>query len=304
MGLTFRPITVALDMAFGCFSARFTLGVSAALLLAGPATVFAEAPPEPLDDLATGAAASRPSATLPAHPAPLPDTVPLYLSFRDSTIPLVLPGFASRPTGLAAAFGTEGTTIPRGQGFSVRLLSRMNREARSFRRENVSEAWGALPQGRDDPFDSVAAARRNAEASRVVTRSLHRALDDELDRLARTSLGLGPSLDFLQGVSLRRLRAGRSDHAAEAIAEHPQSPRTERPEGLRGDLGLRLDAHPALVLRARFRGLHGLIELPARNEPARLSLESPVGAHGRAVLSAGQPHDGLGWTTLTFNFRF
>ena len=291
-------------MAFVRFSARFTLGVSAALLLAGPGPVSAETLSEALDDLATGAAAPRPSVTLPARPAPLPDTVPLYLSFRDSKIPSALPGFGPRPAGLSAAFGTEGMAARRAEGFSVRLLSRMNREATSFRRENVSEAWGALPQGRDDPFDSVAAARRNAEASRVVTRSLHRAVDDELDRLARTSLGLGPALDFLLGVSLRRLRAGRSDVAAAAAADHPQSPGAGRPEGLRGDLGLRLDAHPALVLRARFRGLHGRIELPARNEPARLSLESPVGAHGRAVLSAGQPRDGLGWTTLTFNFRF
>jgi len=304
MGLTSRPITVALNMAFGRFSARFTLGASVALFLAVRATVFAEALPEPLDGLATGPATPRPSATLPTPPAPLPDVVPLYLSFRDSITPAVLPGFGPRPVGFSAAFGTEGAAAHREEGFSVRLLSRMNREATSFRRENVSEAWGAPPQGRDDQFDSVAAARRNAEASRVVTRSLHRALDDELDRLARTSLGLGPSLDFLQGVSLRRLRAGRSDRAAEATAEHPQSAGAERPEGLRGDLGLRLDAHPALVVRARFRGLRGLIELPARNEPARLSLESPVGAHGRAVLSAGRPRDGLGWTTLTFNFRF
>jgi len=185
--------------------------VSAALLLAGPATVFAK--PRPSRSTTSRRAPPRRGRRPPfrQHPAPLPDTVPLYLSFRDSTIPLVLPGFASRPTGLAAAFGTEGTTHSPRAGILRTPFVQDEPGGEELPAGERLRSLGALPQGRDDPFDSVAAARRNAEASRVVTRSLHRALDDELDQLARTSLGLGPALDFLQGVSLRRLRAGRSD---------------------------------------------------------------------------------------------
>ena len=76
------------------------------------------------------------------------------------------------------------------------------------------------------------------------------------------------------------------------------------PAGLRGDFGLRLDAHPALLLRAQYRKVRGRIELPVLNDPIRLSLEAPLGARGRAVLASGLPRDGQGWATLTFNFGF
>jgi len=180
----------------------------------------------------------------------------------------------------------------------------MSREAQRFRRENVSDAWGTLRSGWHDELDSVAEARRGAEASRVVTRSVHRALDEEMERLARTSLGLGPTLDFLQNLSLRHLWAGQSVRSGVPAGQPQPVSSAGRPRGLHGDIGLRLDANPALLIRARFQSLRGRIELPARGETVRLSLESPLGVRGRAVLSSGLPRGGQGWATLTFNFTF
>jgi hypothetical protein len=183
-------------------------------------------------------------------------------------------------------------------------MSMMNQEARRFRRDNVSDSPGARGPGLGDDLDSIAEAGRNAEASRVITRSFHRALDQEMERAARVSLGLGPTLDFLRNLSFRSPRAEQSGGAGGPEARSSRVPAVDRPQGLRGDVGLRLDAHPALMLRARFRSLRGRIDLPVRDEPARLTVESSIGARGRAVLSASQPRDGQGWATLTFNFWF
>ena len=176
-------------------------------------------------------------------------------------------------------------------------------EARRYRRDNVSESTGFLRSDRSDELDSIAEARRTSEASRVITRSFHRALDEELERAARTTLGLGPTLDFLSGASLRGGRSGQSARA-DGSAGAPRAGVAAQREGLRGDIGLRLDAHPALVLRTRLGGLRGRIELPVRDEAARLTVESPVGTRGRAILSAAQPRNGQPSATLTFNFSF
>ena len=283
--------------------ACFTLEAGAVFLLA-VSPVSAVVPPEPHDDLASNTAASRPSTTLPASPARWPDIVPPRLTARNGTLPAALPFLVQRTPQFSPAFGPQESAASQGGGFSARLMSRMSHEARRFRRDNVTESWGAARSGRDDDLDSIAEAQRGVEASGVVTRSLHRALDDELDRLARTALGLGPTLDFLQGLSLRRQRAGHAARAGASFGQHPSVSAEENPDRLRGDVGLRLDAHPALLLRARFRSLRGRIELPARGDPARLTLESPIGTRGRAVLSSGLPRDGQGWTTLTFDFQF
>jgi len=59
-----------------------------------------------------------------------------------------------------------------------------------------------------------------------------------------------------------------------------------------------------LCCSAPVRALRGRIDLPMRNEPVRFSLESQLGARGRAVLSSGLPRDGQAWATLTFSFGF
>jgi hypothetical protein len=279
---------------------RSALRPFAVLLLAAPVTVTAETLPEPQDVLTAGGPAALPSVSLPAPRRPLPDILP-GMNAGVSTLPSSLPSFNLSPLQFSSTIGPKGTGDASPTGFSARLMSRMSLEARRYRRDNVSESTGFLRNDSGADLDSIAEARRNTEASRVITRSFHRALDEELERAARTTLGLGPTLDFLRGVSLRGPRSGQSARADTAGAPGSAA---QRNEGLRGDIGLRLDAHPALVLRARLGSLRGRIELPALDEPARLTVESPVGLRGRAVLSAAQPRDGQGSTTLTFNFWF
>ncbi|HKB07429.1 MAG TPA: hypothetical protein VKF61_04015 [Candidatus Polarisedimenticolia bacterium] len=273
----------------------------AALLLAAPATLTAETLPEPHDGVTAGGAATRLSVSLPAPRRPLPDILPPRMTTGPSTLS-ALPSFDLSPLQFSSGIDPKGPADSPPTGFSARLMSRMSLEARRYRRDNVSESTGLLRSDRSDDLDSIAEARRNSEASRVITRSFHRALDDELERAARTTLGLGPTLDFLRGASLRGLRTGQSARADGAAPVAGSA--AQRSEGLRGDIGLRLDAHPAVVLRARLGGMRGRIELPARNEPARLTVESPVGARGRAILSAATPRDGQASATLTFNFWF
>lgn len=282
-------------MPFSRPSVRSVLRPIAILLLAAPATVAAETLTEPLEGMTVGGVAARSTFSMPA-PRALPDLLPLRMTAAPST----LPSFDLSPLQFSSAIGPKGPVDASPTGFSARLMSRMSLEARRYRRDNVSESTGFLRNDRSDDLDSIAEARRNSEASRVITRSFHRALDEELERAARTTLGLGSALDFLRGASLRGARPGQSARGDGSTGAAPG----QRAEGLRGDVGLRLDAHPALVLRARLGALRGRLELPARDEPARLTVESPIGQRGRAVLSAAQPRDGQASTTLTFNFWF
>jgi hypothetical protein len=205
----------------------------------------------------------------------------------------------------APVFGREGEASFRSDGFSVRLLSKMSREARRYRERNVSDSAGVL---RNEPLggsDSAAELTLSATASRVITRSSHRALSDEIERAARASLGLGPTLDLLQNLSL--LGGGSRGRDGAPLPTGPARSAAGIPNDtpkLRGDVGVRLDAHPALLLRARFGTLRGRIDVPVRNEPVRFSLESTLGSRGRAVLSSGLPRDGQAWATLTFSFGF
>lgn len=315
MALTSVRFAVALDMPsrtrsarpatpFGLMSwVRRAAGAIAALVLAVSAPSAQEVHSVLPDGLAGDAPAPQPSAALPAPPAPLPDMA-LVVSGDGPGVPPA----GGRPwpgrDGLrfTSSFTSRDLPVPLARGFSVRLMSRMSREALRFRRDNVSNAWGAPAGGALEETDSAAEAARSAEASRVVTRSLHRALDDELDRLARTTLGLGPALDFVQNLSLRRPGPRRAGEIDPGPAVAPS--RGARAGGARADVGLRLDAHPALVFRGQYRSLRGRLELPARGEPARLSVESPVGRRGRAVLASGLPRDGQAWATLTLNFSF
>jgi hypothetical protein len=290
-------------MPFARPSLRAALRPFAALLLAAPATVTAEALPDPHDGMTAGGAAAPLSVSLPAPRRPLPDILPPRMTAGPSS-PSALPSFDLSPLQFSSGIGPKGTADTPPTGFSARLMSRMSLEARRYRRDNVSESTGFLRSDRIDDLDSIAEARRNSEASRVITRSFHRALDEELERGARTTLGLGPTLDFLRGASPRGFRSGSSARGDGPAGAAVAGSAAQRSEGLQGDIGLRLDAHPAVVLRARLGAMRGRIELPARDEPARLTVESPVGPRGRAVLSAAQPRDGQASATLTFNFWF
>src|SRR3989442_8388723 len=162
MGLTSKPITVALNMPFWRRSARFTLGASAALLLSVPSAMSAEILPEPHDDFASDTPAPRPSTTLPAPPARLPDIIPPRLTAGNGVLPAVplFPG--RRAPQFSAAFGLEESAAPRGGGFSARLMSRMSHEARRYRRGKITQIWGGPRGGGEDELPSIAGGQPNA----------------------------------------------------------------------------------------------------------------------------------------------
>ncbi len=305
MGLTSARFAVRFGMSSSTNSARRVPCAALALLLAAPALSFAAILPEPPGDVPGRDHASSPATDMPAPPLPLPVIAPVRFTPGHGLFPSVHPLIARETLLFAPVFGPEGAAEFRSEGFSVRLLSKMTHEARRYRERNVSEAGGSFRNDSLGVLDSAAEANRSAAASRVITRSSHRALSDELERVARASLGLGPTLDLLQNLSLRRARSGGSDGVSPAQRrdEPLAGPRADAPR-LRGDVGVRLDAHPALLFRAQFGALRGRIDLPVRNEPVRFSLESSLGTRGRAVLSSGVPRDGQAWATLTFSFGF
>jgi len=268
-------------------------------VVAGPADLQT-----PAGDLPAGPAGLQPSANLPGPPRALPETIPFPAFTRSAELA------ATRPLAGGPALLRSSTITPRlaasfdAGGFAGRLLSRMKREAQRYRRENVSIAPSVAPRPFDD-LDSIASDRRSEEAARIVTRSARRTLDLELERLARRSLGLGATLDFFGRVSARGSRQDAPAALGTPGGDAGGSRReTGRPDRVTGSIGLRVDAHPALVLRTTFFGIQGRLDLPARHEPFRLSIEGPAGLRGRAVLTSGVPRDGRVWATLTFNFRF
>jgi len=277
---------------------RLLVPVIAAWILAAPGRADASGLPEPLDLGGPGSEMAPATApfTAPSHPLPTSFTLPVPAIARLEAGRLLIP---TGDFSLSTPRGPRERADFGAQGFSGRLMARMRREALRYRRQNVSDVTAAVPDRVFEDLDSEALKRRSHEASRIVTRSVKRALDVEIERLARTSLGLGRTLDLLGGLSSRGMRPqspaglGKSPSAAGA------------PEGgWRGGLGIRLDAHPALLMRADSRLFAGRLEVPVRDEPIRLSVECPVGPKGRAVLSSGMPRDGQGWATVMLNFTF
>jgi hypothetical protein len=219
---------------------------------------------------------------------PSPDRPPLFRSVDPASAPLPAAGLVAPPTGPFRADAAV-RRLP-GAGFPDRLLARMEHEARRFRSERLFDVSAGL---RFD--DSVAEELRATEAERIFTRSFDRAMDDQLELLARTRLGLGGLLDWLDDF-------GSSGRAA---ARGPSGAGPARPAGRpSAGIGLRIGAHPRVVLRGAALGFKGRIEVPVLDEPLRLSIERPLGVRGRAVLTGGVDRDGADWATLAVHLRF
>jgi hypothetical protein len=305
MTLTSTQIAVIFGMTFWKQSARLSARAGVAFLLVLPAGgLCAGIAPQAIEDTTLGVPASVPSTVLPRPPLSLPELGAFSFVASRGMLTGIRPIIDRESLAFSPVFGADRLAAFRPGGFAVRLLSRMSLEARRYRDSNVSQAGSGFGSGFSEEFDSIAEASRSSVASRVIMRSSHHAVNEELERVARASLGLGSTLDGLQNFSLRRARAGSSGTGSPVAAREGAPTSVAGSAGLRADFGLRLDAHPALLLRAQYGKVRGRIEVPVLNDPIRLSLETPFGARGRAVLASGMPRDGQGWATLTFNFGF
>lgn len=287
----------------GRISRLAALGACAALAAAPPGIAAASGPPVPVDAPDDGLSMVPATVTLPVTPRHLPETFSLPL-LAISRPEMDRPVIAAFDLTLSPPQEHREPAVFDVTGFSGRLMVRMRREALRYRRQNIADVLAA-PGRMFADLDSEALAKRSREASRIVTRSVRRSLDGEIERLARTSLGLGPTIDLLGQVSSRGLRPQPPAGGAASLPAGAPLPAFGAPAGRwRGGIGMRLDAHPALVMRTDSPRFAGRLELPVRNEPIRLSLECPVGPRGRAVLSSGMPRAGQGWATVTISFGF
>jgi len=177
---------------------------------------------------------------------------------------------------------------------SQQIVGWMVHEAQRYRQSNLFAAPGPF-----DPGETATDEQRAAGAERIITRALNRTFHDHLEELARTTLGLDPVWIWLEDFG------DGSRNPAVAAEEPPTRPAmgTDR-DSARGSIGLRVDAHPRLMLRGTFHGMRARLEIPMRNEPIRLSLTRRVGSFGQAALSAGRSPDGDDWASLGLRLRF
>lgn len=251
-----------------------------------------------------GAEELRPAVSLPLEPSPLPDRVRLDFSARSALGKPVAWPVTFRGTGLPPPGAGSLTAVPpRISGFSHRLMARMVREARRYRGEHLFDGSG----GRF-PLDSAGEDQRAREAERIFTRALDKTLDDQVEHLARTSLGLGGFLDWLDDLGGLRLGSGRPASARNDLVQAAQAagdgsaPRDV--PAFHGNLGLRLGAHPRIVMKTEFLGIRGRLEVPVLDGSLRLSFERPLGPRSRAALNGGRSRDGDDWAAITFNCSF
>jgi hypothetical protein len=151
----------------------------------------------------------------------------------------------------------------------------------------------------DDPFDDLESiGARAREAERLLKRSLRNTLEDRLEQAART-------LPFFEKVLGRGGMSGPSTNSF-GRAANPMGPalRSESQGAVSASLGFRLDAHPRLQIRTRVLSMTGLLEVPVLDREIRLSLDQPLGRHGRASLRGGASADGNDWATLSFSLQF
>ncbi len=185
---------------------------------------------------------------------------------------------------------------------SQEFMGRMEREYVRYQQRHPHDP--ALLAG---PLDSIAEEQRAYQAERVLTRAFDKTMTSYLEEVARTSLGLGPLLDWADGARSPQLRFGRSGRTAPEAGDPPGAgqvaPPAESRVGIGG--GFKVDAHPRLVLRPRFFGVRARIEVPVRDEPLRLSVTRSFGRRAHAALSASiDDEPAENWTALHLAFSF
>ena len=237
----------------------------------------------------------RPAADRPALSLAFPTPDRVFLP-RIGHPAFAAPGAASPFLDLPQAARFEPDSLLRrlpGAGFPDRLMARMEREAGRYRRESLFDVAAGL-----DAEDSFGEDLRGREAERIITRAFDHVLDDQLERLARNGLGLGGVIDWLDDFGSSRHRSA----ATSGLPDGEARPRT--PKRADASVGLRVGAHPRVVLRGEALGLKGSVEVPLLDEPLRLSVEKSFGPRGRAVLSSGLDRSGPDWAILSLNLKF
>jgi len=176
------------------------------------------------------------------------------------------------------------------------LFARMATEA--------ARARDVLPPDPGDPMappDSATEEVRSREAERIIARAVDRTLEGRADLLGRTTPGLRAAYAWLEGLGRSRDRPG---PGIEAQSMRPANDGAAALPRFAAGFGLRIDAHPRLVLSSRLAGFRGRLELPLLGESPRLSLERSFGARGRALLTSGLDRGGHGWASIGISLSF
>jgi len=201
--------------------------------------------------------------------------------------PALMPRPGMRPEGVSA--------------FDLSLRSRLEVEAR---RQRLGSLLPPSSSPLDDGEDGAETGRR---VEKAVLRALRGALDDRITTAARSSAtfaGLFRFIDTWDGAA-PEARAGTTGAvggvAADAGAE-PARAGASRLEDL--SFRIRLDAHPRVLMGARLGRLSGRLEVPLLEREVRMSLDHPIGLHGRGALRAGVSAERGDWADLSLAFRF
>jgi len=255
--------------------------------------------PGPADAVTTAPEAAAPAATgpgpSPASIRPIPPTRSLAGGRR--AMPFALGSEVRSRVLFAPDSPAIDAAHPRPfviRSFGDRLMARMEREARRRANETLLTI---IPD--DGAPDSVLEEERAYHAERIIGRALNRSLDEQLEQVARTAWGLAPAFDWLQDFGHGKRSTGR-----ESTNSANQSTGPRAAHGFDGSVGVKIGAHPRLVLRGVFRGLSGRIDVPILEDEIRVSVERPLGLHGRAALVGAFPRGEPGRAFLSFNFSF
>ena len=176
------------------------------------------------------------------------------------------------------------------------LMRRMIREADRVGRR---DAGTPAPAAGDD---ITLSDQRSRQAERIVTRAVRGLVCERIEDLARSSAGLS---QFLRRLSVTSGASPAPIEGSPASLSPGAGPRADRArEPASASLGLRVDAHPRLVVRGRIGTLSGALEMPLLERELRLSVEQSLGNHGRAVLRGGRSEDRGDWATVGFSLQF
>lgn len=247
-------------------------------------------------------AAERPATHRPVLVDRLPDAVgPLLHGGGRFAFPTAhRDGQEPAPAAPAVRIGPEALRKISPSGFSDLLVDRMNHEINRLDKRDRDDLDRTNPLwagGEDSRLEQL----RSVHAERILTNAFDKAVDMRLEQFARTTAGLGEAWSWVENLGRRT----RSSAGFGSSGNRYGSGDATAPPRITAGIGLKVAAHPRMILHTELFKIRGRLDIPLRDEPMTITVERELGARAHVTLTSGLSRGNADdWVNLSLRLGF